>query len=435
MAENEPRSTQPAWNNPATMLGVDEARARILTSFAPLAPEPTPILDALGMVLAEDVVSADDLPPFRNSAMDGYAIRSADTIAATEAAPVRLVVRGEIPAGSRPTLISTPGTAIRIMTGAVIPDGADAVVRFEKVIEPDRRMAGSEIALSEASILVSCPVHTGENVRNAGEDVAAGTQVLASGTLLKPAHIGLFASINRATVNVVRRPIIAILSTGDEVVEIGPPLELGQIRNSNSYTLAAMTMQFGGIPRMVGIAMDSEDDVKAHLRACQSADLLVTSGGVSVGDFDLVKRVLQSEGHIDIWQIRMKPGKPLAFGSISDTPLLGLPGNPVAAAVAFAQFGRPVIRRMLGMSDLSAPTQQAKLTREIENRGRRRHFVRGIVERVNDGYIATPSGRGGTAAMNDLASANCFIIVPEDQDRACIGDTVVVELFDGVSLD
>jgi molybdopterin molybdotransferase len=429
MTKGERRPTRPAWDNPEAMLGVDEARSRILATFSRLPPVSLPILETLGLVLAEDVVSTEDIPPFRNSAMDGFAVRSIDTASATATAPVSLVVRGEIAAGQAPSADVVPGTAIRIMTGAVVPNGADAVIRFEEVVEEAGTASGADIALAEPTLTLSRPVRIWENVRHAGEDVAAGTLVLRAGTVLRPAHIGLLAAMNRSSAVSVRRPVIAILSTGDEVMEIGAQLLPGQIRNSNSYMLAAMTRQFGGEPLMIGIAADTEQDIQQHLHACENVDLIVTSGGVSVGDFDVVKRVLQNEGRIDLWQVRMKPGKPMAFGTIGQTPLLGLPGNPVAAAVAFTQFGRPIIRRMLGFADGPSRTIRARLVTDVENRGRRRHFVRGFVEKQEREYAARPIS--GSGSLTGLAEANCFIVIPEDCDRALCGTMVDVELFDG----
>jgi molybdopterin molybdotransferase len=405
------------------MLSVDEARARILSAFAALAPLTLPLLDALGLVLAEDVRSPINIPPFRNSAMDGYAVRAGDTAQATPDAPLTLRVSGEIAAGQAPTSNVASGTAIRIMTGAPLPDGADAVIRFEEVVED-----GARIRLSRS-------VRDAENVREAGEDVMAGSTVLRAGIMIGPLQIGLLAAIGRTTVDVVRRPVVAILSTGDEVVEAGTDLGPAQIRNSNGPMLAAMVRQFGAEPRDLGVAIDSEAAIRERLNAGRGVDLLVTSGGVSVGDFDVVKQVLQRDGRIDLWQVRMKPGKPLAFGSIGRTPLLGLPGNPAAAAVALSQFGRPAIRKMLGLSRLEPCTVRARLRVDVENRGNRRHFVRGVIEIEQGARVVRPSGDGRSGALTGLAAANCFIILSEDCDRARAGDEVDVELFEDTILD
>jgi molybdopterin molybdotransferase len=409
------------------MLSVDEARARILAAFSPLPSVQSPLLDALGLVLSEDIQSSVNVPPFGNSAMDGFALKSHDTADATPKTPRTLRVRGEVAAGQSPATLVEPGTAIRIMTGAPLPDGADAVIRFEEVVDVGSSSTDPQIELSR-------PVRPFENVRAAGEDVRAGSTVVRAGTVLRPLVIGLLAAIGRTTVDVIRRPVVAILSTGDEIVE--PDHEPGpaQIRNSNGPMLAALTRQYGGEPRQLGIARDSEPAIRKLLRTCGEADLLVTSGGVSVGDFDAVKQVLQREGQIDLWRVRMKPGKPLAFGFIGGTPLLGLPGNPAAAAVAFSQFGRPAIRKMLGLAQLEPRSVRAQLDADIENRGKRRHFVRGVIN-IQQGVLAVrPVGGSTSGALTGLAAANCFIILSEECDRAAAGEQVDVELFDDTDL-
>jgi len=315
------------------------------------------------------------------------------------------------------------------MTGAPVPDGADAVVRFEETDELDRSRTG---LLGEIGI--SRPIQPGENVREAGEDVRAGDVVIPAGVQLRPAEVGMLASLNLSTVPVYRRPRVAILSTGDEVVDLGPQLHPGKIRNSNSYTLAALARQAGGVPILLGVARDTTDDLRAKLRTTDPPDLFVTSGGVSVGDYDVVKDVLRSEGSIDIWQVRMKPGKPLAFGTIGGVPLLGLPGNPVAALVSFEQFGRPAIRRMLGHTNLRLPELEATLTDRLDNPGRRRHYVRGVIERSSRGLEACPTGSQGSAILIAAVRANCFIVVPETSDVVEAGETVRVQVFDGVAM-
>ncbi|MDI3341307.1 MAG: molybdopterin molybdotransferase MoeA [Sphaerobacter sp.] len=413
------------WEDPEAMLGVDEARRRVLAAVSPLPAVEVTLLDAPGLVLAEDVVADADIPPFRNSAMDGYAVRAADVASATPAAPVRLVVVAEVAAGSPAAPPLGPGQAARIMTGAPLPEGADAVVRFE---ETDEHEAGPR----RDEVWVRGAVRRWENVRHAGEDVRAGAVVLPRGTVLGPAAIGVLASLNRATVPVHRRPRVGILSTGDEVVDLGPPLRPGQIRNSNSYTLAALVREAGGEPILLGVARDRVEDIRAKLRAAPQVDFLITSGGVSIGDFDLVKHVLQAEGEVSLWQVRIKPGKPLAFGRVGSIPLLGLPGNPVAAYVAFLQFGRPALRAMLGRTDLSLPTLRARLLAGHENAGRRRHYVRGIVERQGDEWVARPCGLQGSGVLTSVTAANCLIVLPESWHRAEPGTEVEVQLLPGV---
>ncbi len=414
------------WEDIDQMLGVDEARERILAAVSPLEPGEIPLLDALGLVLAADVVSAVNIPPFRNSAMDGYAVRAEDTSGARTSQPIQLTVVGELAAGYPPKVTVEAGQAVRIMTGAAMPDGADAVVRFEETNE-DGTHGTSEV---KRAVQILREAKPWDNVRAAGEDVHAGTTVLQAGTILRPAEIGVLASLNQAHVHAHRRPRVGILSTGDEVIGLGPELQPGQIRDANSYTLAAMVKRYGGEPVVLGVARDTVDDLRAKLATARGVDLLVTSGGVSLGDYDMVKQVLQAEGEIGLWQVRIKPGKPLAFGRIGGTPLLGLPGNPVAAFVAFEQFGRPAILKMLGRTKWQPPVVKARLLTDQENRGRRRHFVRGILEQRGDEYVVGPSGSQGSAVLTSVARANGLIVVPESWEYAEAGAIVDVQLLD-----
>ena len=316
------------------------------------------------------------------------------------------------------------------MTGAPMPEGADAVVRFEETDETaygPGRVGGPhrfEIGIQRAA-------KSWHNVRAPGEDVRAGATVLTAGTRLRPPEIGVLAALNRGCALVHRRPRVAILSTGDEVIDVGPVLRPGQIRNSNSYTLAAMVKRAGGCPVLLGIARDTVADLTDKLAAARESDLIVTSGGVSLGDYDMVKDVLQAEGEIAIWQVRMKPGKPLAFGRIGDKPLLGLPGNPAAAAVSFEQFGRPAILKMLGRHDLTPPTIEATLLERLDNRGQRRHFVRARVEgNERDGYTVRTAGDQGAGVLTSLARANGLLVVPESLDVAEPGMRLAVQMVD-----
>lgn len=430
MPEPETPLAERPWENVDQMVGVDEALARVLAAVSPLPAAETPILEAEGLVVAEDIIAGADIPPFRNSAMDGYAVRAADTAGASIAEPVPLRLLGSIAAGVGSPLMVAPGTAVRVMTGAVMPEGADAVVRFEETDESAYGPTRGE-RIERQAIGITRPAKPWDNVRPAGEDVRHGSVVIAGGTLLRPAEIGLLAALNLAGVRVYRRPRVAILSTGDEVIDIGPELEPGQIRNSNSYTLAAMAKRSGAEPVMLGVARDSMDDLSEKLSRARSADLIVTSGGVSLGDYDMVKDVLQAEGAIAIWQVRMKPGKPLAFGTIGSTPLLGLPGNPVAAAVSFEQFARPAIKRMLNRADLHAPCVTAKLTERIDNRGHRRHYVRALVESDGaSGYTVRAAGDQGAGVLTSLARANGLLVLPEHLEVAEPGMRLPVQMID-----
>jgi molybdopterin molybdotransferase len=277
---------------------------------------------------------------------------------------------------------------------------------------------------------ITRPAKPEDNVREAGEDIAAGSPVLRAGTRVRPPEIGVLASLNRPTVAVHRAPVVAILSTGDEVIDLGPELQPGQIRNSNSYLIAAMVRRFGAQPLMLGISRDSVNDLENKLEAANTADMIVTTGGVSLGDYDMVKDVLRANGEIAIWQVRMKPGKPLAFGWIGDTPLLGLPGNPVAAAVSFEQFGRPAILKMRGERQLDPPTIDATLTEHVDNRGHRRHYVRACVMETDEGFVVRPSGDQGAGVLTSMVQANGLLVVPEDLDFAPAGARLRVQMID-----
>jgi molybdopterin molybdotransferase len=415
-------SRPPEWDDPDLMLGVDEGRERILSAIQPVGVVEIPLLEALDRVLAADIQAADNVPPFRNSAMDGYAVRAEDLTGCSLERPVELTVVAEIPAGSAPEVVVGPGQAARIMTGAVMPEGADTVVRFEETSE------GPE-GSTPASVVVRAAPRQGSNVRLPGEDIRAGTLVLPKGTLLRPSAVGVLASANVSVVPVFRKPRVAILSTGDEVIDPGDELKPGQIRNSNSFTLAAMTRQFGGEPFVLGVARDRFEDLRERLRRAGAADLIVTSGGVSIGDYDVVKDVLRAEGQIDLWQVRIKPGKPMAFGRVGGVPLIGLPGNPVAAAVAFLQFGLPALCAMQGRSDWRLPRLRARLLADHENRGRRRHFVRGFMEQRGEELVVRPVGSQGSGVLTSLVQANCLIVLPESCDHAAAGMIVDVDIL------
>ena len=427
MPEPETPLSERPWEDVERMVSVDQALELVLASVCPLPGEPVPILEALGMVTACDVVAGADLPPFQNSAMDGYAVRSVDTRGATLETPVRLDVVGSIAAGAAPGLSVRPGQAIRIMTGASMPANADAVVRFE---ETDEAAVPKKTSSDRTEINILRGAREMDNVRPAGEDIAFGELAIRSGTKLRPQEIGLLAALSMPQVVVHRRPRVAILSTGDEVVDIGEELQPGQIRNSNSYTLAAMAEETGAIPVVIGIARDRFEDLSSKLANCRPCDLIVTSGGVSVGDYDMVKDVLRTHGAIDIWQVRMKPGKPLAFGRIGETPLLGLPGNPVAAAVSFEQFGKPAIRRMLGLQEILPRTVQARLTEHIDNLGYRRHYVRAILEGTpKEGYTVRSAGDQGAGVLTSLTRANALLVIPEHVEAAEPGMTFAVQIM------
>lgn len=413
------------------MISVDEALAEILSHIRPLEAERVPILEALGRVLAEEIISDIDIPPFDNSAMDGYAVRAADVVSAAPDSPVRLAVVGNVAAGYVAAARVEPGTAIRIMTGAPLPEGSDAVVPYEDTSDFDRPK-DERLAVPADEIEVRRPAEVGANVRPAGEDIRRGELVMVPGRVIRPQEIGVLASLGHETALVHRRPRVAILATGDELLEVHEPLRPGKIRNSNEYTNAALVVRTGGVPIRLGIARDTAADLTAKIRAGleQGADLFLTSGGVSVGDYDVVKDVLDAEGQMQFWQVRMKPGKPLAFGLLAGgVPLLGLPGNPVSAMVSFEQFARPAILKMLGHTDLAKPTVQAILDEPLKNSGRR-GFVRVIVSRREDGYHARTTGEQGSGVLTSMAKANGLAIVPEGVRRVEAGSTITVQMLD-----
>ncbi len=402
------------------MLSVEEARERVLALVSALPPERIPILDALGCVLAEEVRADRDVPPLDNSAMDGYAVRGDDlAVPNATGVGVRLRVVANLPAGQVLARPVGPGEAVRIMTGAPVPPGADTVVRFE-----DTQTGDGWVEVRRAP-------KPGANVRLAGEDVRAGEVVLAAGMPLRPQEVGMLASVGRPTALVHRRPRVAILATGDEVAGIDAEPRPGQIRNINSYSVAAQVREAGGVPILLGIAADRAGELSGRMRAGleTGADLLVTSGGVSVGDFDLVKQVLAAEGRIDFWWVNMKPGKPMAFGTIGDVPLLALPGNPVASMISFGLFGRPAVLKMMGYTDWHWPSVTARLREGIRRKDGRRHYLRVRLERAPGGLEAALTGDQGSGILTSMVQADGLAIIPEDRDHLPAGSEVEVLLF------
>jgi molybdopterin molybdotransferase len=386
----------------------------------------------MGQVLAEDIYATFDIPPLDNSAMDGYAVRSADTAGASPQSPRLLRVIGTVMAGSISGREVVPGTAIRIMTGAPIPQGADAVVRFEITDAAQRKDATREIA-------ILAEVKAGNDLRCAGEDIARGTKVLGRGTVIRPAEVGVLASLGRAEVAVIRRPRVAILVTGDELVDINKSLPAGKIYDSNTYSLAALVRRYGGIPQVLGLASDSEDALRAKLSQGRDADMLITSGGVSVGDFDVVKDVLAKEGELVFWKVRMRPGNPVTFGRLKgrskagvakEIVHLGLPGNPVSVMVTFEVFARPAMLKMMGREKLAKPAIEAIIEEPIDNDGGFRIFARAIVEERNGQYFAHLTGPQGSGILTSMSRASGLVVVAEDRLRVEKGETVPVMMLD-----
>ena len=397
------------------VLSIDQARAHILATVRRLETERVPILQALQRVLAEPVVAGRDIPPLTNSAMDGYAVRGADVAQA----PARLQVIGEVAAGHVSTATVTPGTAVRIMTGAPLPAGADTVVRFEDTTSGD------------GYVEVQPPYRMGKNVRQAGEDVRAGQTVLTPGCALRPQEIGMLAAVGRSEVAVYRRPRVAILATGDEVVPPGQTPAAGQIWDSNSYTVAAQVQSYGGLPLLLGTVRDREELVREKMRQALShqADLIITSGGVSVGDFDLVKQVMSAEGEMHFWSLNMKPGRPLAFGLVGGVPLLGLPGNPVAAMISTALFAYPAIRKMQGFDSWPWPSVRARLVEAVTRKDGRRHYLRVRLQESEAGLQAVLTGDQGSGILNSLVQADGLAVIPAAVDHLPAGAEVEVLLI------
>jgi molybdenum cofactor synthesis domain-containing protein len=370
-----------------------------------------PLLDAAGCVTAEAVVAAEDVPPFANSAMDGYALRAVDT----SAAPVRLEVVDTTAAGQPPGVAVGGGQAVRIMTGAPMPPGADAVVMVERT-----RPAGA------GAVLVEVAAAPGDHVRGAGDDQRAGQAVFPAGTVLSPGHLGVLASLGCEDVAVVPRARVGVLSTGDELVAGGGPLRPGQIRDSNRPTLLALAAGAGCAAVDLGLVGDDEDALAAAVeRGAASCDALITSGGVSVGDFDYVKAVLDRLGHMQWWQVAVRPAKPLAFGVVGSTPVFGLPGNPVSSMVSFELFARPALLRMMGHSDLDRPRVAAVADQDLRRSpDGKLHLVRVVATVGGDGrWHVRPSGGPGSHLLHAMALANALAALP-DGHGAGAGATV-----------
>ena len=397
------------------MISVADAQARILAEVGRVAPpEVVPVGDCLGRVLAEDVRAAVDVPPTDNSAVDGYAVRSAD-IPVTGLRQLRVV--GDLPAGAVFDATLGPGEALRIMTGAPVPAGADTVYPQEVV-----ERSGPAVRIP------SSPV--GVNVRHRGEDVRAGTAVLPAGSVLRPQELGVAASLGLPQLLVRQRPRVAILSTGDEVVEPGDARKPGQIFDSNRFSLHGLVEAAGGEPTDHGIVPDLYDVLHARLRAAAAtADIVLTSGGVSVGDYDLVKAVLQDAGGIDFWQVAMQPGRPLAVGRIGAAHFFGLPGNPVASMLTFHLFVRPALWKLAGRRDLFPPRFHAVAMEPMSKKTGRREFKRGILSYTGQRWEVRITGPQGSGILTSMTLANCFVVIEEERGDVAAGDTVSVEPF------
>ena len=410
----------------ADMLSVEDAREKILSKFKTLNPIQINILESVGSVISEDIISEINVPPLDNSAMDGYAVIKNDLLKADDENIIYLDVIEEIPAGTIPKLSLSPGQASRIMTGAPIPSGSDAVVPFEDTNELENN--------DKSKIGIKISVKNLENIRKKSEDIKKGSVIIKKGSLITSATVGVMASIGLEKVSVIRKPIIGILSTGNELLEPGEKNQDGKIYNSNTYTLSSLVTEFGATPLIQKHALDKVEDLEKKLAKLKDVDLIVTSAGVSKGDYDIVKDVLDKNGDINLWSVNMRPAKPLAFGIITidgkKIPLLGVPGNPVSAMIAFEKFGRYAIDKMKGKPLRNRPIIKANLESDIINHDGRRLYSRvKVIVDSSSKIIAVPIKNQSSGVLTSMHEANGLAICPSDIDILKKGEKIDVEMF------
>ncbi len=410
----------------ASLLNVDEALKQILATIKPLGSETVELSASLGRMIAEDIIASSDLPPFPNSSMDGFAVQAADIAQASEQTTVSLRVVMDIPAGTMPTGQIQQGEAARIMTGAPLPKGADAVIPVENTNA--QWIPGSDEALSK-TVEINRSIKSGDYVRLAGEDIRNGEQIIAKGTLIRPAEIGLLAAVGKPEVDAIRQPRVAIISTGDELIDVGEDLTPGKIRDSNTYTLAALVSVNGGIPIRIPTARDTLEDVRRRFQQAldQKPDLILSSAGVSVGAFDVVRTIIDEMGKVDFWRINLRPGKPLAFGQVGGVPFFGLPGNPVSAMVTFDVFVRPTLLK-LGQRPDQATTIEAAVGEDMHSDGRR-SYIRVKLKRDSEGWIARSTGTQSSGALSSMMLADGLMIIPEDVKFLPAGTKLPIRLL------
>jgi molybdopterin molybdotransferase len=397
-------------------LAAGEAARRIVDEVRRQPPLRIPLDDALDAVLAQDVVSPLDIPAWTNSAMDGYATRGADVRGASEAEPVRLRVIEHVPAGRFPSRPIGAGECTRIFTGAPLPEGADTVIRQE-----DTDGGGETVTITRDR-------DVGVNIRRAGEDIRRGTTVLTAGTELGPAHLGVLASLAVANPLVYRQPRVAILGSGDEIVDVDQPEEIlsgRKIASSNSHTLTALVRRTGAVPVSLGIARDTPESMRAHLQAAEGSDLLVTTAGISVGEHDYLRGVLEELGAEQrFWKLRMRPGAPVGFGILKGIPWIGLPGNPVSTMVTFELFVRPAIRKMSGHALPFRRSVPVRMAEPVSLKPRLQHFLRAVVTEGPDGPEARLTGPQGSGILTSMVAANALLVIPEAQFETPAGAVV-----------
>jgi molybdopterin molybdotransferase len=399
------------------LLSVHEAQERILSHFKPVEAETLPLTVCAGRVLATDIISSD-LPLFDNSAVDGFAVMAGDLVHATSISPLILRVAADIPAGSSTDIILAHGQAARIMTGAPIPKGADAVLMVEDTDFHDRN-AGTA---APATVKAFKSLQTGENVRIRGMDVKTGNKILFTGSRLRAQDLGLLAMLGVSNFPVYRRPKVALLSSGDELMPVESQLRPGQIHDSNSYTLSALIAQAGCDVYSLGVAPDRKDAIQSLFdqAIAMRADLIISSAGVSVGALDYIKEVVESNGKLDFWRVNMRPGKPLAFGEYRGVPFVGLPGNPVSAFVGFEVFARPAIGQLAGLKTVTRTAVRVRLAEAIESDGRE-SYLRAIIEEREGTLFAKLTGHQGSGNLLSLVQANALLIMPAGVKSLPIG--------------
>ena len=402
------------------MLSVSEARERILSNFQPIAEETLPLIKCANRVLAVDIPAPYDLPLFDNSSMDGFAVRAED------ASFLTLSVVADIPAGSAPTVTLAQGQAARIMTGAQLPAGADAVIPVEDT-DFNSREAG---ATAPQTVSFSRNINAGENIRRRGADIRADDVALRKGRRLKPQDLGLLAMLGFAKVQVHKKPRVALLSSGDELIEVGAPLTAGKIHDSNSFTLAALIENADAEVLRMGVAKDTRESVEDLLQKAvrENVDLIITSAGVSVGAFDFVKEVIETHGSLNFWRVNMRPGKPLAFGEYHGKAFIGLPGNPVSAFVGFEIFVRPVLEKLGGQLDGNRIIVKVRCEQEIESDGRE-SYLRAKIRIKNGVYTTELTGHQGSGNLLSLVEADALLIIPAGVKCVPVGQEIEAYLL------
>ena len=396
-----------------TMVAFEHARQLILEHITPLGSEPVKLLDALGRVLAEDVLAPWDMPLCNNTAMDGYAVRTADCQQAAE-----LRITGYVPAGEVPSAPVEPGCAVKVMTGAPVPGGCDAIVPLEEAEE-----SGDHVRITHR-------VAAGQHLRRQGEDIRCGETIIRSGTVIRPAEISVLASLGKLSVIVYRQARVAILSTGDELIEPGETPVPGKVVDCNSLSLAASVRQAGAMPEMLGMARDNPASHRAAISKGLQADALITSAGVSAGNLDLVRNVLEELGVSQVfWKVRMSPGGPMAFGVKDGTPVFSLPGNPVAALITFEEFVRPALLKLMGHTQVLKPLVSAVLQDEICKKPGKTNVVRLAVKLVNGKYLAYKAGNQNTGILSTTLKANALVALPENRTSFSPGEEIAVHML------